>query len=239
MNQVAAQAQPKRSGCGCLGMGCLVATILALLVGGGLTWFMVSSIRGAVKTYTTDQPVPVPTAQVDEATRTSAEQKFSDLREVLASPGGSGSFSFSGSELQALTLGDEIGKKISLDAREDALHASFSFSLSDFQNPAFDLLLSKELTQRFFNGSAVARLGATEGHLEVKFDELILNGRSLEGDALSQAGWFVGGAIESFLMSLVGANSSADTKEEGGSGRIAKAGVSGGVLRIDIGPAAR
>lgn len=235
MNQGAAQAQPKRSGCGCLGLGCLVATILAVLVGGGLTWFMVSSIRGAVKTYTSDQAVSVPTAQVDEAARTSAQEKFSDLREVLASPENSGSFSFSGPELQALTLGGVVGQRVFLNTKDGTLLATFSFSLADFQNPAFDLLLSKELTQRFFNGSAVAKLGVTEGHLEVKFDELILNGKSLEGDALSQAGWFVGGAIESYLVSFGSANAQGDSREQSIPGRITQAGVSDGVLRLDVG----
>ncbi len=235
MNQGAAQAQPKRSGCGCLGLGCLVATILALLVGGGLTWFMVSSIRGAVKTYTADQAVPVPTAQVDEAARTSAQEKFSDLREVLASPENTGSFSFSGPELQALALGDLVGQRVVLDTKGDTLLATFSFALADFQNPAIDLLLSKNLAQRFFNGSAVAKLGVTEGHLEVKFDELILNGKSLEGDALSQAGWFVGGAIESYLVSFGAASAKGDSPERSSSGRITNAGVSDGVLRLDVG----
>jgi hypothetical protein len=197
---------------------------------------MVSSIRGAVKTYTTDQAVPVPTAQVDEATRSSAQEKLSDLREVLASPQGSGSFSFSGTELQALALSDGIGQRVSLETKGDTLHATFSFSLADFHNPAFDLLLSKDLTQRFFNGSAVAKLAVTDGHLEVKFDELVLNGKSLAGEALSQAGWFVGGAIESSLGSLAAANANEESAEQGSSGRITNAGINDGVVRLDIGP---
>jgi hypothetical protein len=197
---------------------------------------MVSSIRGAVKTYTTDQGVTVATAQVDDATRSSAEEKFSDLQEVLTSPAGSGGFSFSGPELQALTLRDVLAKRVFVDIKNDTLLATFSFSLSEFQNPVLDLMLSKDLTQRFFNGSAVAKLAATDGHLGVKFEELVLNGKSLEGDALSQAGWFVGGAIESALLSLPAANAQKDSAKQSGSGRITKAAIADGMLRLEIGP---
>ncbi len=236
MNQAAVQARPKRSGCGCLGLGCLVASIIAVLVGGGLTWFMVSSTRQAVRSYSADSGVAVPTTEVDDATRSAAEKKAADLWEVLGSPGGSGSFSFSGPELQALCSSDLLGKRVSLSIKDDAVHATFSFALADFRNPALDLILSKDLTQRFFNGSAVARLGVQEGHLKITFDELSLNGKSLEGDFLSQAGWFVGGAVESALLSSSRASKGGDSSHQESSGRIANAAISEGVLRLDIGP---
>jgi hypothetical protein len=220
-------------------LGCLVATIIAVVVGGGLAWFLLHSIRGAVESYTTDSAIAIPVVQVDDATRQSADAKLSDLREVLKSKEGSGTFTFSGPELQAIAQNPDFGNRVFLDAKEDALYATFSFALADFENPVFDLLLSKELAQRFFNGSGIAKLGVVDGNLDVKFEELNLNGKSLEGEALAQAGWFVRGALESFILSLAGETASAGASDQPGPSRITNAGVRDGVLRLDIGPLTR
>jgi|GEM_PF-2282056 len=236
MNQGAVQTAKKRSGCGCFGLGCLVATVISLVVAGGISWFLVHNIRGAVKEYTTDSSTPIPIAEVDEVTRQAALEKLSDLREVLRSAGGQGSFSFTGSELQALASDATFGGKVALDAKGDALSILFSFALSDFNNPAFDLLLTKELAGRFFNGSAVASLGVANNSLQVRFRELSLNGNAIGGEALEQAGGFVQGAIESFILSLAGDSDEARDVQKGGSGRITGASVTDGTLRLDIGP---
>jgi hypothetical protein len=236
MSQMAVPTQGKRSGCGCLGLGCLVSAVISILVAVGVSWFVLRSVRGAVEGYTSEQATAVPVATIDDATRQSAEQKLADLREVLGSKEGQGGFSFSGPELQAIAQNAVFGNKVALDAQGDALHATFSFPLSAFNNPAFDLLLSKALTNRFFNGSAVAKLGVADGGLSVTFQQLTLNGKSLGGDALTQAGWFVSGALESFVLGLAGESKTSGNTAQGASGRIRNAGVSDGVLRLEIGP---
>jgi hypothetical protein len=173
---------------------------------------------------------------VDQATRQAALQKLSDLREVLRSAGGQGSFSFTGPELQALGSDAAFGGRVALDTKGDTLSVAFSFALSDFNNPAFDLLLTKELAGRFFNGSAVVNLGVSSGSLQVRFRELSLNGNTMRGDVLDEAGGFVQGAIESFILSLAKGSDGSSDNQPGGSGRITGASVTDGTLRLDIGP---
>jgi hypothetical protein len=163
--------------------------------------------------------------------------KWGELLATLKDPLRSGSFAFTSGELQAPISSTVFKDSVLVALSADSLNSTFSFRLSDFRNPLYDLLLSKEITERYANGEISLQCGVEKDHLITHISHLVLNGRTFDGDALRDAERFVAGSFEYFLLGVLnGAEilESGTGKTDRIAGRISRFVINNGTLVVDI-----
>jgi len=223
---------------GCLGPGCLIAVTIAVLVAVGISWFVLSRIRSAVNLYTSPSARQVSVPSVSQADLSSASTKWGELLATLRDSSRVGSFVFTSGELQALLSTTVFKDSVLVDLSGEILNSTFAVRLRDFENPLYDLLLSREITERYANGEVSLQCGIEKGHLITHISHLVLNGRTFDGDALRDAERFVAGSLEYFLQGILQGSEGLNNGAAKGApiaGRITQAGISNGTLVVDIG----
>jgi hypothetical protein len=220
----------QKSGLGCFVYGCLISVVLALGIAVALYFYISSSIRGALETYTSAVITPVPTIIPDSAQSTAFAEKLAGLSLAVTSAGPSQTFTFSP---------DEINQFLVSVAPELKLHEQLSFSGEGEELQVRVALPVEKLAEywsalasrsaglkgRYFNGFAKGRFSLVDGEPTVKFSSLELNGHTFPEMALSAADSAVTGFVRELYKSFV---------EEGtpGANRVASMTVAGGALQI-------
>jgi hypothetical protein len=213
---------------GCLKYGCIVALVLASLIGGGLYFYVRYSIRNAVETYTQTAPVEISYLLIAEEVRGEARRQgeavLSLLREALSSP--SENFNDNGPNTEPLGEGKNVirakeftitplqieevlrsyiptlfkGKGFQIRGEGETLTVDFSLSVRTLSS------LWESFSQfalgsedRFFNGRITIRGGISGGRPDLEVKDLALAGSTLPEMGRTSAT----SSIKEFLKALL------------------------------------
>lgn len=218
---------PQKRGLGCLGYGCIFATIMILVIIGGLFFLARSAMRTAVTRFTTEQPVAVPTVSVNPEAKASADAKFEELRRLWSDPSARGQVTLSQGEVLGMLGATQFSGKLFVELQDDAVVGTFSFpmtALGDW-NAAKPIIGS--YLNRYITGNARAKVSVTNGVASVTFDSLVLNGQFFDADTLKEANEWVSGFLNT---------PSEDDKDGKKRARIESAKIDHGQVLIAIKP---
>lgn len=236
------EQQKKKGGLGCLGIGCLTCVVIFFVVIGAVGFFLVSSIRNAVDSYTTVDRPAFTVAGPSGDWVTAGRARYSELAELLRNPTSSGTVTFSGEELSG-AVASVLGDLAAVTILGNELDAKFSFQLRSLfgsTNSGVQLLLGSRL-DRFASGEARGSFlfkpsnGGVQDDsgLLVTLTRLELNGRAVEDQALIQASsWF-----SQALTGLLSGTDEAKPDEKPLIARISALELKDGSLTVSLRPA--
>jgi hypothetical protein len=218
---------PRRNGFGCLGYGCLIAVALMLVLVGALLFGARSAIRNAVKEFTTEQSLPVPSVSFDAAEESALNEKWHKTAELFSDPKGSGELVIMPDELQFYLKKVDLATICHVELQGDSFVASFSFPMSALGEWRAARVIIGDLLQRYVTGSAKAKVSAQDGIYSVDFEGLTLNGQVFDGDSMKEASEWVTGFV----------NSQGEGDDKGlFMGRISSLKVVDGALHVGVRP---
>lgn len=190
------QSKSKGCGLGCLGYGCLIAVTLFVVVGGGVAYYAVKSVRSAVEMYTVDAPPKIPVPAVDPSVLVAAAGKMTTFTKAVES-GAPAVIELSTPEIEGFIQSTPWRERLRVSVDGSQVSWNFSFPLSALGEwPAARVLLGDRLSRAVY-GSARTSISFSNGAFVVKFSELVLNGKALEEMAQGHAGDWVSGALNS------------------------------------------
>ena len=202
-----------RSGPGCFGYGCLIATVLFTVVFGGIALYSVKSIRSAVEKYTTTTPSSIVPATTDDAVTVSAHGRLTELVSAF-NERRAHKVVFSETELRALLNQTSWHDRADATLVGDELKVSFAFPLSVLGDWKAASAIVGDITERQVAGTAQGNVLVRDGVVSIKLSHLTLNGHQLEEMAQGHASEWLTGAVNSMLDDYLGT--------EGGVGRRAR-----------------
>ena len=183
---------------GCLGYGCLIALAILITVLSVIGYFILTSMRNAVDTYTSTSAAPFElSAAASTPMQNAAQGKVTELTRVLSDRGASGTFEFSKGEILAAIASSPLAKFAEIYPERGEIVARFSFKLSQLFQDSYASVLLGEALDRYAFGSARGKIVLATGAITVELSELNLNGRSVESTALIAATEWISGAITS------------------------------------------
>lgn len=182
---------------GCLGYGCLIALAILITVLSVIGYFILTSMRNAVDTYTSTSAAPFELSAAAPTTtlQNAAQGKVNELTRVLSDRGASGTFEFSKGEILAAIASSPLAKFAEIYPERGEIVARFSFKLSQLFQDSYASVLLGEALDRYAFGSARGKIVLATGAITVELSELNLNGRSVESTALIAATEWISGAI--------------------------------------------
>ena len=176
-----------KQGRGCVFYGCLTAVLVFIGVILGIYFGTRAAVKFAVNAFTTNAPAAVPpielTAAEQDAIAQSLEQRASLLSGANPAP-----LRISEKELNILLRQSPdlrpYGSQyyLRLDGTQLQAHVSMPLDQFGFWKDFTKRLLSKDLSGRYFNGTAVLHPEVTNGTVSVSIQDLLVNGRSLPGE---------------------------------------------------------
>jgi hypothetical protein len=187
----------KKGGFGCLGYGCLIAVIIALLGAGGLFFFVRSGMRTALDSYTTGGPVAIPTVVVDQGAIDAALQKEQELRRLFTDSHASGEVVLTQSDVNGLLVSSKWSERVSVTMSGESVSGQFSFQMSDLGGWERASVFIGDKLNRYVTGSATATGSVENGQVRVDLKDLTLNGHAFDADSSKFASEWVSGAIQS------------------------------------------
>jgi len=190
-------AAPQKRGLGCLGYGCIFATVMICVIIGGLFLIARSAMRTAVTRFTTEQPVAVPTVSFDATAQASADAKFEELRRLWNDSTAQGQVTLSQTDVLGLLGGTVFSGKLFVELQDDAIAGTFSFPMTALGEWNAAKPIIGDYLNRYLTGNAQAKVSVTNGVASVKFNQLVLNGQFFDGDALKEADEWVSGFLNS------------------------------------------
>lgn len=188
---------PAKRRLGCLGYGCIFATVLILLIIGGLFFLARSAMRTAVTKFTTEQPVAVPTVTFDAMAADSADVKLKELQRLWDDPSARGQVSLTQSDVLGMLSGTAFSGRLFVELQGDSVIGTFSFPMTALGDWNAAKPIIGDFLQRYLTGNARAKVSITNGVGSVAFDNLVLNGQVFDGDALKEANEWVSGFLNS------------------------------------------
>ena len=181
---------------GCLGYGCLIALAILITVLSVIGYYILTSMRNAVDTYTSTSAAPFElSAAASTPMQNAAQGKVNELTRVLSDRGASGTFEFSKGEILAAIASSPLAKFAEIYPERGEIVARFSFKLSQLFQDSYASVLLGEALDRYAFGSARGKIVLATGAITVELSELNLNGRSVESTALIAATEWISGAI--------------------------------------------
>lgn len=183
---------------GCLGYGCLIALGILITVLSVIGYYILTSMRNAVDTYTSSSTAPFElSVAASTPMQNAAQGKVTELTRVLSDKGASGTFEFSKGEILAAIASSPLATVAEIYPERGEIVARFSFKLSQLFQDSYASVLLGEALDRYAFGSARGKIVLATGAITVELSELNLNGRSVESTALIAAAEWISGAITS------------------------------------------
>jgi hypothetical protein len=202
-----------RSGPGCFGYGCLIATVLFIVVFGGIALYAVNSIRSAVDKYTTTIPSAIVPVATEEVAVSSAQARLSELVSAF-NERRVHKVALSETDLRALLNQTSWRNRASVALVGNELKVSFAFPLSLIGDWKAASALVGDIAERQASGMAQGEFSVRNGVVSIKLSHLVLNEHPLEDMARGHASEWLAGAVNSMLDDYLGT--------EGGAGRRAR-----------------
>lgn len=185
---------------GCLGCGCLTASLLFIVVVSSIGIYISWSIRSSVDRYTSTARPDFDISLVVPDHLASPDAKFSQLDALIADTRAAGAVTFSRDEVASASLRVFRGHA-QVVPEGDALNFRFMFQLKDMSPAGFSLwgLLVGDKEERFVTGSGRGSVVYQHGAIIVSLNTFELGSRQLEDQALAWASEWIGGALTAAL----------------------------------------
>lgn len=218
---------PKKGGFGCLGYGCLIALTLMLVLVGTIFFGARWAIRNAVKQFTTEQQLPVPSVSFDAAEESALTEKWNNTAAVFADPKGNGELVIMPDELQFYLRKARLETSWYVELQGNSVVVKFSFPMTALGEWRAARIFIGDLLGRYVTGSAKAQVSVQDGVYSVTAESLTLNEEVFDGDSMKEASEYVSGFL----------NSKGEGDDKGLlSGRISSLKVVDGAIHIVVRP---
>lgn len=191
---------------GCFRYGCFIATVLAVVVFGSLTWWSIRSVRQAFELYTSDSPSflsDVTVVSHNELVRGKAKwQRATDAFRANNDL----NVQFSSSELMGAMRGLGFSNGVDVAFEGDRVKARFSVPLSLFGEWLAAEKLVGNVAERFLTGEVIGKISISDNKPKIDCERLVLNDSLLEEMARRQAATWLEGAVQSVLQGARGSS---------------------------------
>lgn len=179
--------QPPRQR-GCFFYGCIIATILMVMVIvliGAFTYFAWRLVNQAIEQYTATVPLELPKVDMPAERRESLKKRFDEFRKAVDEGKPVEHLVLTGDDLNALIEEEpefaQLKGKVFLRIEGDELKGKISIPLEVFsQVPGFGMLKG-----RYLNGEADLKASLNDGVLIVTLDSLEVNGQRIPEQAMT------------------------------------------------------
>lgn len=179
--------QPPRQR-GCFFYGCIIATILMVMVlvligaGGYLAW---RAITGAIEQYTATAPRELPKVDVPADQREALKKRAAEFRKAVEEGKSASPLVLTGDDLNVLIEEEpdfaQLKGKVYLKIEGDELKGQVSIPLEAFaQVPGFGMLKG-----RYLNGEADLKASLNNGILLVTLDSMEVNGKRVPEEMMT------------------------------------------------------
>lgn len=178
--------EPPPKGKGCLFWGCLISSILFVLLIVAIVVGLFALRRvsiNAIKQYTQEQPVKLPELAIGEQEAADIKKRWEDFQAAVEQ-GQAARLELTGDELNSILFSDaaEMKDKVYLRIEGDKLRGDVSFPAG----PIGDFLKTKELEGRYFNATGDFEISLTNGRLGVYLTDASVKGEKLPADVATQ-----------------------------------------------------
>ena len=190
--------QPRRGSFGCLGYGCLVAFGLLTVVLSLIGWYLVSSIRGAVDTYTTPKKPDFQISAPADSARVIADEKMKRIAQLLGDTKSSGEVELSSSEVSSAAR-IAFGDVVDLELQGDQFKGRFAVQLRQLFGESVARVILGSRIDNYAFGDARGTMTYANRAITVKLSSLELGGRKQEDQALIAASEWFSQALTSFV----------------------------------------
>lgn len=176
-------AQPPRAGRGCLFYGCIVATVLALVLSAIILFVVRYGIKQAIDTFTTTKPAEISVPAYEKPEAATLIDRFEKLR----TSGTDKPQSFSVRELNILLAEHPKFKSLpgraEITTREGVISINFSISLGAVAGNIPGFISSPDLASRYVNGLVAFKINRSDiGNQTVEVTDIKLNGSEAPDD---------------------------------------------------------
>jgi hypothetical protein len=174
---------------GCFFYGCIISSVLALLVMIALGLVLYVAYRGLsrlVDQYTATVPVELPRVDASEARRQSLRSSVDEFRKALEEGKATEALVLSADDINALIDQDENWKgKLYVAIERGKIKGKVSVPLEDLSTGLEQIGISM-LRGRFLNGEVGFNVSFDNGVLVVAFDKIEVNGKPLPEELMSE-----------------------------------------------------
>jgi len=191
------QTTPRKGNFGCLGYGCLIATLLMALSAAGIFWIARSGIRNAVTIFTSESPINVPALHTGAAELIEGEARVRELKSLLDRQDGAGQVVLGAASIATLLNNSHLNGKVFTTIEGDLLATQFSIPLRELGSWQAAAPFIRDLLDRHLTGSATASVQVDEGVIMISMRSLTLNHSDFDSDALKEATEWVTGFARS------------------------------------------
>jgi hypothetical protein len=171
------EAPPRQRGC--FFYGCIIASVLALVMLVFVAILLFVAYRWAnrmVEEYTSTAPIPLPTVEMPAEQRQAVKDRVENFRKAVESGTASDPLVLSSDDLNALIEDNpELKGKLYVTVDGDELKGKVSFPIGEF---------IPMLKGRYLNGEADLKASLRDGVLIVTLEEIEVNGKKAEGEFL-------------------------------------------------------
>jgi hypothetical protein len=167
---------------GCFFYGCIIASVLAVLMLLALAlggYFGYKAYLGFVQQYTSTARVALPKVEMPEAQREALLERFRAFRKALEKGEDAEPLVLTGDELNVLLAGNaDVADKVHFIIEGDVLKGEVSLPLSGLGLPG--------LKGRYFNGKATFLASLRDGQLDVRIDSAEVNGKPISEQIMTE-----------------------------------------------------
>lgn len=222
-------AQGKPTGrFGCLGYGCSIALVLAVMCAVGIYLLKGYVVKKATWYFTSEQPIAVQQPDPAQVEQGAQSPQLARLRDLLNNPQGAGEVTLTQSELDAAVAASNLSGKVFAKLGDDGISAQFSLQLKDLGSWEAAKGMIGQYLDRYISGSAAMKVSVKDGVFAVDVNSLALNGGPLEDSVLAEASRWISGALNNLKAS--------DGPAGATKARIKGLQIKGGAMTVVVGP---
>jgi len=166
---------------GCFFYGCIIALVLAalgLVLAGVLAFTAYRFLNGVINDYTSTAPVPLPKVEMPADDRKSLDERWAAFR-AAQEKNEAAEIVLNADEINVLLAENEqVRDKVHVSIDDDKVSAQISYPLSETGIPG--------TRGRFLNGRATTKVRLIDGELDVRIQDLEVNGKVMPPNLKSQ-----------------------------------------------------
>jgi hypothetical protein len=187
---------------GCFSYGCLIATVIVVVLGSFLTWWGIRSIKAAVELYTT----PVAARLSDNYGDSPSENTASGDKVARLFAALEVNYEFS-TTLTSADLNEALRvrgleKNVRVGLEGNRLSMSFSLPLGLLGEWSAARIIVPDIESRHISGMLLGEFEIADGVPNVNLDKFVLNNNVFDEMAREHASTWLGGALVSAFADL-------------------------------------
>ena len=166
---------------GCFFYGCIIALVLGvlgLILAGVLAFTAYRFLNGVINDYTSTAPVPLPKVEMPAEDHKALDERWAAFR-AAQEKNEAAEIVLNADEINTLlSENEQVRDKVHVSIDDDKVSAQISYPLSETGIPG--------TRGRFLNGRATAKVRLIDGELDVRIQDLEVNGKVMPSNLKSQ-----------------------------------------------------